>query len=237
MKIVSHLFFLALLASCNTSNPSSNEVVAINPPQPKADSAKTDSTKVDSTKVDAQSKPKFNSDNHPTFAKWVDYYLTLEANVSADKFLLENSQQRSFDKGTILATYDKNFESQYKPFLIYSPNKQMYIDFNSSYWGITPNDEGKNEIGFEADQDISLINLKQKTVKKISFKGSSEQVEEVYWKNDSIVVLLESNWDKNPSITEININSGNRSAYKYVGTLPKDNSAYLQLKIKAALKI
>jgi hypothetical protein len=232
MKIVSPLFFLAVLASCNTSNPSSNEVVAIHQPQPKADA-----TKADSTKIDAQSKPKFSSDNHPTFAKWVDYYLTLEANISADKFLLENSQQSSFDKGTILATYDKNFESQYKPFLIYSPNKQMYIDFNSSYWGISLDAEGKNEISFEADQDISLINLNQKTVRKISFKGSNTQVEEVYWKNDSIVVLLESNSDKSPAITEININSGYRSAYKYVGTLPKDNSAYLQLKIKAALKI
>jgi hypothetical protein len=230
MKIVSYLFFLALLASCNSSNPS--EVVVINPPQPKADSIKADSTK-----VDAPSKPQFSSDNHPIFLKWVDYYLTLDAKVSADKFLLDNNRQRAFDEGTILATYDKDFESQYKPFLVYSPNKTMYIDFNSAYWSVSPDGEGKSEIGFEADQDISLINLKQKTVKKISFKGSSEQVEDVYWKNDSIVVLLESNEDKSPSITEININSGDISFYKYMGTLPKENSSYLRLKIKAALKI
>ena len=128
-------------------------------------------------------------------------------------------QQNEWISGTVHATFDKEFDPVYLPFLVYSPDKTRYVDFDSYQWTLID-----GEPQFEADQEVNLVDLKNKTVQRIAFRGPSAVIEDVYWQNDSVVVLLE-NFDSVPLIHKINLN--NRSETTYTGTVKvKAKSAY-----------
>lgn len=170
-------------------------------------------------------------DNNATLQKWVSYYQTIDPSFAVDKFKFSTSTNTEYVAGNIYGIFDKKFDKVYTDFLIYSPNKQQYIDMDSYQWTVD-----KNELLFEADQEINLVDIPQKTVKRIGFRGASGWVDDAYWKNDSIVVLLENTADKVPVINEINVKTGNELTFVYSDTL-KQNSDYSKKRIEETLKI
>ncbi len=79
--------------------------------------------------------------------------------------------------------------------------------------------DDNNIAGFEIDQEINWVNIEEKKIYRIVFRGSSEWVEDVFWKNDSVVFLLENNYYKCPKITSINLSSGEGQQFVYNDTL------------------
>lgn len=170
-------------------------------------------------------KKSYFRDNHPTFRKWKNYYISLDPKLSELKFLQSSIQQNEWITGTVYATFDKEFNPVYLPFLVYSPDKTRYIDFDSYQWSLI-----NGEPQFEADQEVDLVDLKNKTVQRIAFRGPSAVIEDVYWQNDSVVVLLE-NFDSVPLIHKINLN--NRSETTYTGTMKiRTSSEYPALRME-----
>src|SRR5690606_22506683 len=84
---------------------------------------------------------------------------------------------------------------------------------------------------FSVDQEINLIDIEKKTVNRIAFRGSIEWVEDAFWENDSTVILLENNYEKQPIITKIDIKNKLVLTYYYGDTLDF-KSDYTKLRFK-----
>lgn len=126
-------------------------------------------------------------DTHPTFRHWKNYYTTLDSTLSDLAFTRTSVKHVSWMNGSIPATFDKEFDPVYLPFLVYSPDKTSYIDFDSYQWELI-----NGEPQFEADQEVNLVNVQKRTVQRLAFRGPSSQIEDVYWMNNHTVVLLEN---------------------------------------------
>jgi hypothetical protein len=83
-----------------------------------------------------------------------------------------------------------SFYPIYKPALTFSNDKKEFIDIYS-YW-LNLEREGKTIISFggEADQAISLCNLKTKTWVRIFFRGTTERIQDVTWVSNSKFILV-----------------------------------------------
>lgn len=172
--------------------------------------------------------PELFEDNHSTFQKWVNYYVSLDSGFYQNTFKLESTTNLNLESGNIFGTFDKEFNSIYAPFLVYSPNKEQYVDFDSYHWSL----EGKTP-QFEIDQEINLVNVKNKTIKRIGFRGSNELVEDAYWKNDSTVVLLENMNSTTPRISLINLTAQTSFIYTSSCTLnPKSEYSSIRIQNK-----
>jgi len=82
-------------------------------------------------------------------------------------------------------------------------------------WTIDEN----GEPSFSPDQEINLVNIENKTVNRIAFRGPSQWIEDAYWNDNSTIVLLENNYEKQPVITIINLKIGLVRNFKYNETL------------------
>ena len=142
---------------------------------------------------------------------WLNDYIKADKNFSLNNFSFISEDTISFMQGNIFAQFDEEFNSVYLPFLIYNKNKQKYIDIDSYKWTVDEDDE----IIFSADQEIDLVDLQNKTVTRIGFEGPSQWVEEAYWESDSVVVLLENNYENIPVIARLNINNGVIKSFRY----------------------
>lgn len=176
----------------------------------------------------------FKYSQNETLENWITYYQTnIDSNFKIDRF--EQTYKSEFDKlqGNIYGIFDKEFDKTYTDFLIYSPNKQNYIDIDSYQWSLS--EEDSDELLFEVDQEINLVNIPTKKVERIGFRGSTGWVEDVYWKNDSIIVLLEITTNRVPIITQMNLYSGESLSFTYQDTL-KEMSNYSNKRILKKLK-
>lgn len=86
----------------------------------------------------------------------------------------------------------KDFFDVYKPALSFSPDKNQFIDIYS-YW-LNLSREGSRIIsrGGEADQAITLCNLKTKTWKRIMFRGTTERIVDATWIDNNSFILVAS---------------------------------------------
>lgn len=176
----------------------------------------------------AATQKSYFRDNHPTFRNWKNYYSSLDPKLSGLKFFQSSVQQNEWITGNVYATFDKEFDPVYLPFLVYSPDKTRYIDFDSYQWSLIG-----GEPQFEADQEVNLVDLKNKTVQRIAFRGPSAVIEDVYWRNDSTLVLLE-NFDAVPVIHVIDLVK--KTEKTYTGTMKvKAQSAYFTLRLQDKL--
>lgn len=154
--------------------------------------------------------------------------MSLDSGFYQNTFKLESTTNLNLESGNIFGTFDKEFNSIYAPFLVYSPNKEQYVDFDSYHWSL----EGKTP-QFEIDQEINLVNVKNKTIKRIGFRGSNELVEDAYWKNDSTVVLLENMNSTTPRISLINLTAQTSFIYTSSCTLnPKSEYSSIRIQNK-----
>lgn len=167
-----------------------------------------------------QSKPKqeklnleINSDS--ILNKWFEYYKKREPNFSLANFNLTMTDSLKIINGIVSGIFDREFDEIYNEFLIYNSDKSQYLDFDSYSWSIDEN----GEQSFSPDQEINLINIENKTVKRIAFRGPSQWVEDAFWKNDSTIFLLENNYEKQPLISEMDLKNGILRTFKYNDTL------------------
>ena len=122
--------------------------------------------------------------------------------------------------------WDKNFNPVYKNYLVYNPDSTKYIDFDSYKWDYNK----KKGLQIGADQEIALVNIPEKKVERILFYGPSFWVENAYFKNDSVIVLLENSRDGNPGYQEINLNTDSSQYYLYPKGV-KNPTEYLKNRI------
>jgi hypothetical protein len=201
------VFFIVLLASC-TNDPDSPE------PEP----------------VLIGSAPKLNAKD-VNLEDWMHYYRQKGVTFDAAQFELIDTALTEPIQGNVWGSFDPEFDPVYLDFLVYSPDKTKYIDLDSYQWSL-----GKdNEPAFDADQEINLVDLKTKTVRRIAFRGPSQQVENASWKNDSVVYLLEVSDEQELYISEVNIETGKILVYRYKHKLPFD-SDYAQQRLEKKLK-
>ena len=151
------------------------------------------------------------SSSNKTLKQWLSYYTKADKNFSLDSFNFLSADTINFIEGNVFGKFDNEFNSVYLPFLIYSKNKEKYIDIDSYRWTV----DEDNEIIFSSDQEIDLVDLQKETVTRIGFEGPSQWVEEAYWENDSVVVLLENNYENIPAIVKLNINNGVIKSFRY----------------------
>lgn len=163
---------------------------------------------VDSMEVADTSEPT-SFEANPTMKGWLDFYKKENPQMGMGSFELQKTTKLEMMDGTVSATYDADFDPVYTPFLIHNPSKTMYIDLDSYNWVL--DDEGVAM--FEADQEVNLVNLKDKTVKRIGFYGPSHRAEDAFWMNDSVFVLLENDDQNQTSFQLVNLAENTISSY------------------------
>ncbi|AUC78690.1 hypothetical protein CW736_04465 [Nonlabens sp. MB-3u-79] len=79
-----------------------------------------------------------------------------------------------------------SFDSIYSKFLVYQNNKEKYVDLDCYHWIANQ----KGNLKFWPDLKINLVDLKNKSVHRWAFRSPSQWVENIFWQNDSLMVLL-----------------------------------------------
>lgn len=169
----------------------------------------------DNTKKKSQQAAIFKDNSvDSVYKNWLTYYVNHDKHFRPDA--IKKFGESGFDadrEGSIVAVYDHDFDKIYTPFLVYNPSKTKYLDFEN--WVLA--DDGTP--GFDVDQELNLVDLKAKKVRKIAFYGSNSWVEDAYWKNDSVFVTLGNSYDKVLSKIEYNLNTHKKVGYQFVDTL------------------
>ena len=147
-------------------------------------------------------------ETNATFKNWLKFYKSSDSGIAVSNFNLTEIQKLDTIRGNVTGNFDPAFDKTYEPFLIYNPSKTMYLDIDSYNWSV--DNEGVAQ--FEADQEVNLVSLNDKTVSRVAFFGPSHWVDDAFWVSDSIFVLLENGNDIQPGIMTYNL---------------KDNSVYL----------
>lgn len=129
--------------------------------------------------------------------------------------------------GNVYGSFDSDFDSIYSKFLVYQNNKEKYIDFDSYNW--IANQEGN--LIFSPDQEINLVDLKNKSVHRLAFRGPYQWVENVFWQKDSLLVLLENNYKRQPVISMLDLKKKTVVTFTYHQPLNFD-SDYFKLRFK-----
>ncbi len=199
MKHLIYIFtFLILFISCSESKK--NEI------------EKTE-TKIAKSELNNQYL-NLAKESNKTLNDWVDYYQNSEPDFSLNEFEFTTKDTLQLIQGNVFAIFDANFDKIYSDFLIYRNDKEIYLDFDSYSWVMDEN----NEILFSPDQEINIVDIKNKAVNRLAFRGPSQWVENIFWQNDSTVVLLENSYEKQPVITKIDLIKKAITTFRY-----KDN--------------
>ena len=159
--------------------------------------------------------------------KWLRFYRAGNPDFSFDRFALTDSATINYNASNVPANFEMNFNKVYEPFLVYSPDRKKYIDFNSYHW--IPDENGNP--GFEADQQVTLVHLPSKNVRQLAFFGPSFTIEEAFWEGDSIAVLLGNTYEKVPFYIRNNLNRNMKYTYRYPDTLTFEKS-YIEERLK-----
>lgn len=172
-------------------------------------------------------KLNIDSNSNNTLKDWLNYYQKMEPTFSLEQFDFQFTDTLTITQGNVFGNFDKNFDPIYSDFLVYRTDKKQYVDFDSYQWTL---DENKTPL-FSPDQEINLIDIENQSVNRIGFRGPFQWVENVFWENDSTIVLLENSGDKQPIITKLNLKSKIIKVFNYKDTLDFD-SKYSELRFK-----
>lgn len=193
-KISILVLFGFLIISCSDKNE-----------QPVSDESLT---KIDSADLEEDSEP-MSFEANPTMKGWLDFYKKENPEMGLGNFELEKTTKLDMMEGSVSGIFDPEFDSVYTPFLVFNPSRTMYIDLDSYNWVL---DKDGNAM-FEPDQEVNLVNLNDKTIKRIGFYGPSHWAEDAFWMNDSVFVLLENSDQNETSFQLINLQENSISSY------------------------
>lgn len=152
---------------------------------------------------------------NPVFTKWIDFYKKDNPDFSTESFskIQEGKIKRTPTES--VTAKDSAFNPVYRPFLIYSPDSSRYVDIDSYLW--TTDKDGL--VGFEADQKIVLVNVKENRPEQIGFFGPSFRIEDGFWKNKNELVLLGNSSDKVPFYNVYNFRTNKLDFYQSTDTI------------------
>ncbi len=114
------------------------------------------------------------------------------------------------------------------PLFFFNESKSKYVDFDSYQWFTGPD----GYAGFEADQQVVLVDMKKKEARQIAFFGPSYWIEDAYWKGDSAVVLLGNSYEKVPFILKYNFEKNEVQNFQYPDTL-KIETPYFTMRLRS----
>ena len=207
MKPILFLILL-LLFSCEKKIKSSS-------PEKKPETAVADSSTITENDITAA---------HP----WFSYFKEENPNFDADAFKLTQNSPINYQKSTITILNQKGFNEIYKPFFVFNESGTQYLDFDSYQWELLPD----GSAGFEADQQVALVDYQNKKVRQIAFFGPSYWIEDAYWKGDSVAVLLGNSYEKVPFIMKYNFNKNEVKHFEYSDTL-KIEIPYSEVRLRS----
>jgi len=173
---------------------------------------------------------KDNSNDH--WKKWFGYYSDLNPNFALEDFSYQGKDSIEEMEGTIRAVYKSSFDDRLSKLLIYNPSRTKYIDFDS----YDINFEEDSTFSLAGEQEIDLVDLKKKSIKRIGFRGNSQWVEDAFWLNDSFIVLLENNDENKPWITFIDLETGTQKHFEYRYAFPERSGYSVMRWAEAGLK-
>lgn len=164
---------------------------------------------------------------------WFQYYKKENPDFKPKLFQLQETAPISYNETSTIILNKKGFNEVYKPFLIFNKGGTHYLDIDSYQWFLNPD----GSAGFEADQQIVLVDLKKKEAQQIGFFGPSFWIEDAYWKGDSVAVLVGNSSNKIPFILKFNFAKNTKKYYKYSDTL-RFETAYSKIRLrKKGIKI
>lgn len=146
---------------------------------------------------------------------WFLYYQKDNPDFNPELFQLTQTSPITFGQTSIKILNKKGFNEIYKPFLVFNESKSKYLDFDSYNWFLAPD----GTAGFEADQQVVLVDYKKKEAKQIAFFGPSFWIEDAYWKGDSVAVLLGNTYEKVPFMMKYNFEKNQVQNFQYPDTL------------------
>lgn len=146
---------------------------------------------------------------------WFQYYHKENAGFTSASFNLKQTSPITYQNSSITVLNEKRFNEIYKPFLIFNESKNKYLDFDSYQWFLLPD----GSAGFEADQQVVLVDYKKKEARQIAFFGPSYWIEDAYWKGDSVAVLLGNTYEKVPFMMKYNFIKNEVQHFEYPDTL------------------
>ncbi len=163
-----------------------------------------------------------------TGQSWFQYYKKENPDFTPELFQLKETSPISYQKTSVIVMNKKGFNEIYKPFFVFSESKDQYLDFDSYQWFL----QADGSAGFEADQQIVLVDYKKKVAKQIAFFGPSFWVEDAYWKGDSVAVLLGNTYEKVPFILKYNFANSTVKNFKYLDTM-KFETPYSKIRLRS----
>ncbi|OWR14907.1 hypothetical protein [Chryseobacterium sp. VAUSW3] len=149
---------------------------------------------------------------------WISYYRETNPDFSAEKFAVTTTSPITYYPSNVKVMNEEGFNEIYKPFFVFSESKNQYLDFDSYQWNIAVD----GRASFEADQEVALVDYKNKKAQRIAFFGPSYSVEEAYWKGDSVAVLLGNSYEKVPFMMKYNFKKKTVENLQYPDTLKFD---------------
>jgi hypothetical protein len=190
--------------------------------------AKVEVEKITEEKIDIKSIESFLTDkkanSNPVLLGWISYYKEfLSKDFAVKNFIFDEEIKINRQKSNIYAKFEKEFDKIYEPFLIYSPQKTQYIDFDSYSWQL--DDLEMKNVSFNPDQEVSLVDIKTKKIERILFNGPSQWVEEAFWVDENSLILLGNDTDFNPKMIIVDLVLNKFYFFKYNTNL-KEPSGY-----------
>ena len=158
---------------------------------------------------------------------WFQYYQKENPDFKTALFQLQEAAPISYEAASTIILNKKGFNEIYKPFLVFDKSGTQYLDFDSYQWFLNPD----GSAGFEADQQIVLVDMRKKNAHQIAFFGPSFWIEDAYWKGDSVAVLMGNSSDKIPFIIKFNFDENTQKYYKYSDTLQFE-TAYSKIRLR-----
>lgn len=171
-----------------------------------------------------QSQAADKTDTHP----WFQYYQRANPEFNPKLFELIQTSPISYQESSVIIMNAKGFNEIYKPFLVFNESKSKYLDFDSYQWFPEPD----GSAGFEADQQVVLVDYKNKEAKQIAFFGPSFWIEDAYWKGDSVAVLLGNTYEKVPFMMKYNFEKNQVQNFQYPNPL-KIDTPYSKMRLRS----
>jgi len=159
---------------------------------------------------------------------WFNFYRQENPDFNPELFQLKQTAPISYQESSVTVMNEKGFNEVYKPFLIFNESKSKYIDFDSYQWFLEPNDTA----GFEADQQVVLVDYKNKTARQIAFFGPAFWIEDAFWKGDSVAVLLGNTYEQVPFMMKYNFDKNEVQNFQYSDTL-KVETSYSKIRLRS----
>ncbi|MGI9526937.1 MAG: hypothetical protein ACR2MS_07500 [Weeksellaceae bacterium] len=157
---------------------------------------------------------------------WKGYYSDKVQGFDMSHFKKKESFDLVPHETTVKPIWSPEFNPVYKKFIKYNHDSTKYVDFMSYKLQFDQN----NEVSISPDQEVVIVDVKNKKIESILFYGPSYWIEDAYFKNDSTLILLENSTDQVPAYQEINLNTLKSDYYTYDKKLDF-SSSYLKDKL------